>query len=85
MLGLIPLILGIVQDGLKLWSEERRTRFLKRHHRLKKDLEDAKNKIYPDYNDADVDLFTEQLRLYLEAYWSELRKNDVADLQSGKG
>jgi hypothetical protein len=45
----------------------------------------AENKTHPDYNDSDVDIFNEKLRIYLQAYWSELREENVANMQSGKG
>jgi len=83
--GLLPVILGIVKDGMALWSEERRTRFMKKHHNLIQDLSNAENKTHPDYNDSDVDLLRERLRNFLQAYWSELREEGVASLQSGKG
>lgn len=82
---MLPTILGIVFEGMKTWSEERRTRFLKKHHDLLEALKDAENKTYPNYNDADIDIINERLRIFLEAYWSELRKNDVAGVQQGKG
>jgi hypothetical protein len=82
MTELIPLILGIVKDGLSLWSDERRTRFMKQHHKLLTEVSNAQDKTFPHYNDSDVDMGVERLRLFLEAYWVELKKETVKDEKS---
>jgi hypothetical protein len=81
MTELIPLILGIVKDGLSLWSEERRTRFLKTHHKILEEIANEENKSYPEFSNARLDLANERLQLYLQAYWSELREESLGRLQ----
>lgn len=85
MSELVPLILGIVKDGLALWSEERRTRFMKEHHKLLTEVSNAQDKTFPHYNDSDVDMGNERLRLFLESYWAQLRQENLARVQPREG
>jgi hypothetical protein len=58
---------------------------MKQHHKLLTEVSNAQDKTFPHYNDSDVDLSTDKLCRFLEAYWSELRQENLANLQSGKG
>jgi hypothetical protein len=78
MLDFLPLILSIINEGMKLWSDSRRTRFLNDYHDILEELSEAENKSYPDYNDSDVDLLTEKLVIFLEAYRSEIGKEHAS-------
>lgn len=84
-MDLITVILSIVEEGMKLWSDIRRTRFIKQHHKLLQEIMNAENTSSPDYTDDRLMLAYEQLRIYLEAYRSELKENAVETLQQKSG
>lgn len=72
MSALLPVILAIVSDGLKLFSEERRTRFEDQYHDILKRKSSAENQTYPEYNNYDIDHADEELENFLKAYHNEL-------------
>lgn len=79
-MNLITVILSIVEEGMKLWSDIRRTRFMKQHHKLLKEIVDAENTSSPDYTDDRLMLAHERLCIYLEAYRGQLKENAVEAL-----
>lgn len=81
----LALVGGIVLEGMKIFSTKQRRKLYKEHHDILTEIADAQNAIFPEYNDADLDLANERLRLFLEAYWSELRKANVEILRSPEG
>lgn len=81
---LIP-IMNIIEDISSTWSEERKTRFLKDHHEILTEIKNAKNKIYPNYTDAALDLANQRLCIFVEAFGSQLRKANLEILQQRKG
>ncbi len=83
MTELLPIILKIVQDGMGFLTEKQRTRFKDEHYKILKELENAKNTNDPDYTDVDLAITTNELRIFLEAYHSELRKNGLENVQQG--
>ena len=72
MSALIPVILAIVDNGVKLWSQARATKFKRKHHDLLEELREAENMQYPEYSDAKIDLVLEKLDDLITAYSSEL-------------
>ena len=72
MMALLPILGGIVQEGMKAWNEERRTRFMDRHHDILERLNNAENAQGEDYSDAELNLAQEELATFLTAYHSEL-------------
>ena len=68
------IVASIVLEGLKLWSEERRTRFMDEHHELIQDLRKAENDQTSNYSDAAIDLAEEALQDFYKAYHAELKK-----------
>ena len=78
---MINTILSIIKEGIKLWSEERRARFLNEYHDVLEEVQNAKNKEYPEYTDIDIDIANGKLRILLEAFSSELKGHVVENLQ----
>ena len=72
MIALIPVILSIIDNGIKLWDKSRMFSFKKKYYKLIKSLRDAENKQYPEYTDADIDLLKENIETMLMAYNEEL-------------
>lgn len=71
-------ITGILFEGMKLWNEKRRDRFMKKHHKILEKITNAQNETYPDYNDARLNLAEEELENFLTAYYHEIKK-EVAE------
>jgi len=79
---MIKTFLSIVDSSVKLWSEERRTRFMDENYKLRKILSEHENKSFPDYSDIDVDRTKLFIETYMESFNAELQKHVVANLQS---
>lgn len=77
MMTLIPIILEIVRDGVRIWSEERRARFMKKHESYMNDLGEAIRDSKGSYSDSKVDLLQEKFNNFLTAYHSELKEEGV--------
>lgn len=77
MLNLLPLIGNIIHEGMKLWNEERRTRFMDEHFEILAKLKNAENAQGSDYCDAEIDLLKEELETFLCAYHSELSEYNM--------
>lgn len=71
---LSPTITGILFEGMKLWNEERRGRFMKKHKKVLDKIAEEENKEYPEYTDAALGLANEELENFLTAYWHEVKK-----------
>lgn len=82
---LMPIVAGIVLEGMKILSVIQHRKLMKEHKLAMEDVANAENKVFPIYTDAELDLANERLRIFLEAYWSELRQANVASMQSGEG
>ena len=81
-MSIITTLLGpIVLEGMKIWSEERRTRFKDKYHDILTRLEEAHNANGSDYFDSVIDFTDAELRIFMEAYYSELQKANVAILR----
>ena len=76
MSELIPLIGGIVHEGLVAWNEKRRTRFLDEHAEILEELREIENGNFPDYTDADLMLAQERYKDFLTAYHTELKAHN---------
>lgn len=72
------LILSIVNEGLKLVSEERRTRFKDKWNSLLNASDAAENATFPNFNDVDVAKLKQRRENFLLAYHSELQE-EVAE------
>lgn len=82
---LLPIVAGIVLEGMKMLSVRQRRKLMKEHKEAMEDVANAENQTFPNYNDDDLALANERLRIFLEAYWSELRQANLASVQSGEG
>jgi hypothetical protein len=71
--SVLTLIGSIVLEGVKLWSEERRTRFLDEYHDLITKLNQAESD-YSAWSDFEVSRLTKDLELFLQAYKTEIQK-----------
>jgi len=78
MISLIPTILSIIDNGIKLWDKGRMLSFKKKYHRLLEDLKEAENKQFPEYTDADIDLIEEKLETFIKVYDKELKAEVIA-------
>lgn len=70
------LIAGIVLEGLKVFSEERRTRFMDEYHDIITEIESAKTDRSDNYTDARIDVGKKRKKLFLEAYHKELKAHN---------
>jgi len=73
MISLIPTILSIIDNGIKLWDKGRMLAFKKKYHKLLTALSEAENRQHPYYIDADIDLITERINILILAYDVELK------------
>jgi len=71
---MFELIAGVVLEGLKVFGEERRTRFSDDHHDLIEALRKAENEGIDSYTDIDVDLLEEKIYDFLKVYHKELKE-----------
>ena len=72
-MGFKELISGIVLEGMKIWSTERRFAFEKKHSKVLKRVRDASNGYFPNYNDAELGLAEEEEEDFYRAYYQELK------------
>lgn len=82
--SLLPVIGGIVLEGMKFMNQRQKTKLQREHQKILQEIADAQNASFPDYTDAELDLANERLRIFLEAFWSELRKANLALLRDGE-
>lgn len=73
---LLPVVLGIVKEGMVAWNQGRRTRFMKKHKKFLDQLSEAENKLPPEYTDAEVDISKEKLLNFLKAYHEEFKADN---------
>lgn len=64
---------AIVLEGIKTFSEERRTRFKDEYHDIIKAVEAAKKDRSSNYTDAKLDLTKKRKKTFLKAYHAELK------------
>lgn len=74
MSGEVKLIGNIVLQGMKLLSESRKHRLGKEYRRLLDKRDAAENRVYPDYNDAEVALAQQDLNNFYSAFAFELEQ-----------
>lgn len=67
---------GIVYEGVKLWSEERRTRFMDEYKDILDRITDASNAKVPEYTDAEYDLAEQERVNFLKAFHTELKAHN---------
>jgi hypothetical protein len=67
------LIGQIVLEGVQLWSEERRTRFMDEYKDILDRITEAENAKPPIYTDSELDLAEQERMNFLEAYHTELK------------
>ena len=70
----LKLLGEIVRDGMRLWSEERARAFKNEYADILHELEDARNRVYPEYTDAALALAEEKYRIFFEAFLDEQAK-----------
>ena len=73
---MFDLIGKIVLEGLQVFKEERRTRFMDKHQDILKRINKAVNSVGDDYYDSEVDLAEEELETFLKSYLSELKQHN---------
>ncbi len=66
------LIAGIILEGMKIWSVERRLAFQNKHYEVLKRVVDAENDQFPIYTDAELALAKQEEEIFLEAYYKEM-------------
>lgn len=69
---------GILHEGMKLWTEERRHQFQNKYSKILSEISEAANTIYPDYTDAALGLSNEELHNFVTAYWHEIKKETAS-------
>ena len=66
------LIAGILLEGMKIWSTERRLSFQNKHYDVLKRVLDAENDQFPIYTDAELQLAQQEEEIFLQAYHKEM-------------
>lgn len=74
---LIPIIGEIVLEGMQMWSEERRTRFMDDYHDILTKLEKARSRSADTWVDSDIDIAQRDLEIFLKAYSSEVKSENA--------
>ncbi|MBF31852.1 MAG: hypothetical protein Unbinned1322contig1000_45 [Prokaryotic dsDNA virus sp.] len=74
----LELIGNIVLKGMELWSVERKKAFQKKHFNILEELDQARNRVFPEYTDIDVALAEEKYENFLEAYHLEMSAATLA-------
>lgn len=77
--ALIPIIGEIVLEGIKGWSEERRTRFKDQYHNILTKLERYESRTPENWIDSDIDIATKELEIFLKAYSSEVKSENASN------
>lgn len=72
MSALIPLIAGLLLEGMKAWNEDRRTRFMDEHHELITKIEILKSRKGRKWIDSDLAVAVRDLTLFVKAYAKEI-------------
>lgn len=72
MSSLLPLIAGLLLEGMKAWNEERRARFMDEHHELISEIEKLKSRTGRDWIDSDLAVAKRNLQLFIRAYAKEI-------------
>ena len=70
--GLAVVIGGIILEGMKLWSQERKHKFMNEYHEILTLIDEAKRREIGDYTDAENDVLKREFKIFLEAYRREL-------------
>ena len=71
------LIAGIVFEGMKIWSTERRMAFQKKYKKVLDLVKDASNGYFPTYSDAALGLAKEEEYNFYKAYYQELKLHNL--------
>ena len=74
--ALIPILGEIVLEGMKGWSEKRRTRFKDQYHEILTRLDSYRNKTPDNWIDSDIEIGEQELETFLKAYASEVRNEN---------
>lgn len=72
MNALIPIIAGLLLEGVKAWSEERRTRFMDEHHELLQRIETLRSRKGRKWIDSDLAVAIKDLTIFVKAYAKEI-------------
>lgn len=72
---MISAILELLTVVAKAWSEERRTRFFKKHEQLITNVKEAEGLRYPEYSDDKVALAKRELGIFLTAFKHEIEED----------
>lgn len=68
---IFALIVPLLLEGLKVFGEERRTRFKDKYHKHLKRISEAEASS-DSYTDVEIDLAKESLKIFLKAFEGEL-------------
>lgn len=69
---LIPIIAGLLLEGMKAWNEERRTKFMREHHALLTRIESLKRRTGKDWRDSELAVAQKDLKIFVTAYAKEV-------------
>lgn len=79
---IIPLILPIILEGMKIFSRERKNRFVNKHHKILERINNAENAKPPSYSDAELGLAREELETFIKAFHHELKEHNAENNNS---
>lgn len=72
MSSLMPLIAGLLLEGIKAWNEDRRTRFMDEYKDLLSKIESMSRRQPKDWIDSDLAVAQKDLKIFLQAYAKEV-------------
>jgi hypothetical protein len=75
----VKLILGILEQGLKLWNSKEATRYIDKMIKLKKEWYEEYNKPLNERSDVNLDFIELQLRILCQSFIQAPKRTDVKD------
>lgn len=76
---MVQLILGVLEQGLKLWNSHEATKYLDKLIALKKDWYEEYNRPIEERSDLTLDSIELELRILAESFIQASSRKDVAD------
>jgi hypothetical protein len=73
----VKLILGILEQGLKLWNSKEATKYIDKMVKLKKEWYEEYNKPLNERSDVKLDFIELQLRILCQSFIQAPKRTDI--------